>query len=347
MMMTKRAFMSRAARAVAVSLSLIAAAVAAPREAQAKKVTIKLGTLAPEGSPWFNAVKRMGERWSQASNGEVVLKVFPGGVAGDESDMLRKMRIGQLHAATVTNIGLARITRASLALQVPMMLESYEELDHVRAALRPKIEAELAAGGFVALNWSDAGWVHFFSKQPASGPDAIRKMKMLTWSGDAEAEKAWKAAGFGVVPLSATDVLSSLQTGIIDAFAAAPIFALSSQWFGLAKHMVRVNWAPLNGATVIDRKEWEKIDPALRTKLMQIAVEEGERTKAEVRKLGDDAVKAMRDRGLKVTEPSPADVAAWRKAAESAYPVIRGEAVPAAFFDDAQRLAREYRAGKK
>lgn len=317
-------------------------------EAEAgKKVTIKLGTLAPESSPWFNAVKRMGQRWKEASGGAVDLKIYPGGVAGDEGDMIRKVRVGQLHAATITGVGLGRITRASMALQVPMMIQSYEELDYVRDRLSPKIAEEIEKGGFVVLNWGDAGWVHFFSRQPASTPDEFRKQKMFLWSGDPESEKAWKAALFKPVPMSATDVLSGLQTGLIDWFGTTPLYALTSQWFGLAPHMYALNWAPLNGATVVSKAEWEKIDPALRPKLLEIAREEGEKLKGEVRRLGDDAKKAMRDRGLKVTEPTPEQIVEWQKTAEMAYPVVRAEVVPAAFFDEVQRLTREYRAQKK
>jgi TRAP-type C4-dicarboxylate transport system substrate-binding protein len=330
-------------------LGLCAAALlsGAPSLAEAKKQTIKLGTLAPEGSPWFTAVKRMGQRWKEVSGGEVELKIYPGGVAGDEGDMLRKMRIGQLHAATITGVGLGRITRATMAMQVPMMIQSYEELDYVRERMRTKVAAELEQGGFVVLNWGDAGWVHFFSKGPAKTPADFKKLKMLTWSGDPESEKAWKAGGFNVVPLSATDVLSSLQTGIIEGFATTPLFALSSQWFGLAKNMVKVNWAPLSGATVVNRADWEKIEPALRAKLLEIAAEEGTKALAEVRRLGDGATKAMQDRGLAVHAPSAAELAEWQKTAEAAYPVIRGEVVPAAFFDEVQRLVRDFRAGKK
>lgn len=335
------------ARFATSTLILTAALAAAPTAQAEKDVKIKLGTMAPEGSPWFNSLQRMSQRWKEASGGKVTLKIYPGGVAGDEGDMVRKIRIGQLHAATVTGVGLGRIHRATYALQLPMAMQSYEELDYVRDKLGPEIAGELEKGGVVVLNWGDAGWVHFFSKVPASKPDELRKLKMFLWSGDPEAEAAWRAAGFNPVPMSATDVMSGLQTGLIEWYATTPLFALTSQWASLSTHMMTINWAPLNGATVIAKSEWDKVDPAIKPKLIEIANEEGAKLKLEIRKLGEDAVKTLRDKKVVVTEPTAVDIAEWQKVAELAYPKIRGPVVPEHYFDEVLRLAKEYRAQKK
>lgn len=315
----------------------------APGVAEARKVKIKVGTIAPEGSVWHSALQKLAQRWKKESGGDVVVKIYPGGVAGDEGDMLRKMRIGQLHMGSITGIALGQVTRATLALQVPMLLQSWEELDHVRTQLGPKVAAEMEANGFVVLNWGDAGWVHQFSVKPGTVPDDYRKFKYMVWNEDPASEKAWRTAKFDVVPLSSTDALSGLKTGMIGAFATTPLFALSSQWFGVAQHMVAIKWSPLNGATIITKEQWEKIDPALRPKLLKIAQEEGEALKVEVRGLHEKAINAMVDRGLKVHEPTEAEVAAWQAAADMAYPVIRGEVVPAEYFDEVKRLALQIR----
>ena len=330
----------------ALTAGLVAAfALAAPGAALAKKtVKIKHGTLAPEGSPWFNAMRRLGDGWKKASDGSVEVKIYPGGVAGDETDMLRKIKIGQLQSATLTSIGLSRISRSTVALQIPMMFRSYEELDHVRERIGPRLEKEMADAGFVVLNWGDAGWVHFFSKEAGSTPDDFRKWKMFMWAGDPEAEEAWRASNFQPVPMSATDVMSGLQAGLIDWYGTTPLYALSSQWFGLTKHMVAVKWTPLNGATIIAKEAWEKIPAELRPALAKIAFEEGEAVKAEVRSLGDKSIQAMKERGLVVVESTPALEAQWQKAAEVAYPTMRDKVVPADLFDEVKRLTEEYRA---
>lgn len=323
---------------LALALSL------APVTAEAgRKVKIKHGTLAPKGSPWFSAMERLASRWKKASKGQVRVRIYPGGVAGDEGDMLRKMRIGQMHSATLTGIGLARISRSTMALQLPMMFRSYEELDYVRGKIGPRLEKELADAGFIVLNWGDAGWVHFFSKEAGRTPEDFRKWKMFLWAGDPESQEAFEAAGFQPVPMSATDVMSGLQSGLVDWFLTTPLYALTSQWFGLAKHMVAVKWTPLNGATIISKKAWEKIPAELRPELMRIAKEEGAKVRQEVRALGDKAISAMKDRGLKVTEADAATIAAWQKAADMGYPVIREKVVPADLFDQVKQLTTEFR----
>jgi TRAP-type C4-dicarboxylate transport system substrate-binding protein len=322
--------------------------VAAPLPAAAEKeVKIKLGTMAPEGSPWFNTLQRIAQRWKEISGGKVSLKVYPGGVAGDEGDMVRKIRLGQLHAATVTGVGLGRIHRSTYALQLPMAMQSYEELDYVRDRIGPEIEKELEKGGVIVLQWGDAGWVHFFSKTKATTPDDLRKLKMFLWSGDPEAEAAWRAAKFNPVPMSATDVMSGLQTGLIDWYGTTPLFAMTSQWTNNTPNMVKLNWAPLNGGTIVAKSEWEKIDPELRPKLLAAAREEGDKLKIEVRKLGEDAVAELKKRGMNVYEPNAADIAEWTKVAEQAYPKIRGPVVPEHYFDEVLRLSKEYKAQKK
>ena len=328
-------------------LAAALAFVSLPQTAEAKRrVRIKLGTLAPRGSKWFQSIERMGRRWKEASNGQVQLRIYPGGVAGDEDDVIRKMRIGQLHAATLTNIGLGTIDRSTMALQIPMMFDSYEELDYVRDRIGPKMAEVLASKGFVVLEWGDAGWVHFFSKQRAVTPTEMRAQKMYVWSGDPQAEAAWRAGGFDVVPTANSDVLQGLQTGRLEAFATVPLYALASQWFALADHMLMLKWAPLSGATVVKKEVWEKLDPELRVKLQEITAEESKANRAEIRGLGDKALKAMRDRGLSVSVPDDPTIKAWKKAAKEAYPAIRGKLVPAEYFAEIEKLVGEYRSSK-
>jgi TRAP-type transport system periplasmic protein len=329
-------------RLVTGGLALSFLASALPARA-ARPIRVKLGTVAPEGSPWFDTVARIRERWKKASDGQVRMKVYGGGVAGDEEEVLRKIKVGQLHAATITGVGLSQMSRATLALQVPMLMRSYAELDYVRERMKPVLEKELREAGFVVLNWGDAGWVHFFSTEKAVVPEDFRDMRIMVGAKDPDTEAAWKAANFQPVPVSATDVLQGLQTGLLDAFAAPPIFALSSQWFGLATHMVPVKWTPLNGATVVSVERWNRVPEELRAELLEIAEEEGERSKKQIRALGDKALEEMKKRGLTVHSLSAEQQKAWETAAENAYPIVRGKVVPTEVFDQVKALAEEYR----
>lgn len=307
-----------------------------------KPLIIKMATLVPNGSPWHDILMEMAAQWQEVSKGRINLRIYPGGVAGDEADMIRKMRIGQLHAAAVSNGGLSRIAPDVNVLAIPMATDSWEALDRVRQAMAPRIEALLQEKGFVVLNWGDGGWVRFFVPTSDPSVDAIRESaKLFVMSGDARTEEIWKTSGFKVVPLSTTDVLTGLQTGMINAYSTTPIMALSSQWFAFTPYMIDMPWAPLVGATIISKKVWDEIPQSLRLELKQIAEKTGKRLQSEIRRMEDEAIAAMKKRGLKIITPTADQVKQWRQVMQNAYPKIRGEMIPEDWFDHALKVAQD------
>ena len=308
------------------------------------QTVIKMGTLAPEGSPWHQALQTMGERWRRISGGQVKLVIYPGGVLGDEPDMVNKMRIGQIQAAGLSGAGLSGIEPGVMALQIPMMFDSYEELDYVRERVAPRLEKMIEARGYVVLNWGDVGWVHFFTTRPATRLADMRNMKLFTWAGDSDTLDLWKANGFRAVPLAATDILTGLQTGLIEAVPTTPLYALLGQSFGIARNMIDVKWAPLIGATLVSRRTWDSLPAAQRSDMMKAAREAGEGLRGGIRKMGDEAVATMQKRRLQVIHADVATVADWRKEAEGVYPKLRGGQIPAELFDQVRKLRDEYRA---
>ncbi|MFQ5824865.1 MAG: TRAP transporter substrate-binding protein DctP [bacterium] len=306
-----------------------------------KPIIIKLATLAPRGSPWHEILKNMAAEWSQASNGQVVLRIYPGGVAGDESDMVRKIRIGQLQAAAISNSGLSRIATEITVLTIPMAVESWEDLDRVRKVMAPRLEALLEERGFIVLNWGDAGWVRFFVPESDPSVKTVKKAKLFVWAGDDRTLEIWKASGFNAIPLSATDILPGLQTGMINAFNTTPIMALASQWFPFTPYMIDMPWAPLVGATVVSCQAWHKIPETLRPLLKQIAQKIGSRLQVEIRRMEAEAIAEMQKRSLKVIKPTEKQAKEWRTVIEAVYPKIRGPIVPEEWFDDALQAAGE------
>ncbi len=330
-------------RAASMSVVLIATLLAPSSTGAQEPVLVKLGTAAPEGSAWHSILMEMGEEWRRSTGGAVTLRIYPGGVLGDEPDMVRKMRVGQIQAAALTAVGLSDIDEAVAALQIPMMVDSWEEVDHVREKLRPELERRLDEKGFVVVNWGDAGWVMFFAKQPFSTPEDLKGMKLFVWAGDSKSVDLWKASGFNPIPLAATDILPGLQTGLIEAFDTTPLLALASQWFGQAPHMLDLQWAPLIGATIVDKRTWRKIPKESRPAILAAAEKAGLRLRSEIRSANDTAIKVMSQHGLKIHAASPEVRAAWKRSAESAWPKIRGTIVPAPMFDEVQRLRDAYR----
>jgi TRAP-type C4-dicarboxylate transport system substrate-binding protein len=331
----------------AVGLLLAACALSAPGNAWSAPTVVKMATLVPEGSSWYRVLQEMGEEWRKASGGAVTLRIYPGGVAGDEDAMIRKMRVGQIQAAAITGLGLAYLEKSFYALHIPMMYASDEEFDFVRDRYAPVLERKLEEKGFVVLNWGDAGWVHFFSKHPVTTPAEAKALKFFIWDSDTTLIQLYKETGFHPVPLATSDLLPGLQTGMVTGFGSTPLVSLAFQWFGLAPHMADLRYAPLTGATVIDKRAWQKIPEDLRPKLLEASRRAGLRLRAEIRRLNEEALGVMVKNGLKVHKVPPEVQAQWRKMVEDVYPVVRGKIMPAEAFDAVKGYRDEYRAAQQ
>jgi TRAP-type C4-dicarboxylate transport system substrate-binding protein len=314
------------------------------RSAQAEEVVVKLGTLAPPGSPWHILLKEAAQRWEQTTGGQVKLKVYAGGTMGNEGDMIKKIRIGQLQAAALTTIGLHEITPEPLALDLPLLVQSGPEKDFLIAKLAPRLEEALAKQGYVVLNWSEIGFVRFFTTKPRATLSQMRQGKLFVWEGDPASVDAWKAGGFSTVVLSATDIVSSMQTGMIDTVAYPPTVALGVRLHDKAKYMADLVWSSLTGALIMDKKTWDRIPGEHRPALMKISRELGQRTIETARKMEDESLTKMKAQGLQVVHVT--DTAEWHKAVEATNGAIRGKVVPAPLFDEARRLVQEFRSQK-
>ena len=322
---------------------VVLAALCLAGAAHAQTVTVKMATLVPDGSSWHLILKETAEKWKTLSGGRVIVKLYAGGVAGDDPDVVRKMRLGTLNAGVLTSVGVAEVDRSVYALGVPMMFDSYEEVYAVLERMRPRLERGLEAKGFVVLNWADGGWVHFFTQKPVAVPDDLKALKLFSWAGDSDSVEIWKSMGFKPVPLPATEIATALQTGLVNALGTPPQVAVISQYYTHAKNMTDLKWQLLLGATIINKSTWEKIPADIRPALLEAARADGKRLRDEVRTSADKDVEAMKKRGLNVVAVDAKARALWQKTAESTYPKIRGVIVPADAFDEALKYRDEYR----
>jgi TRAP-type C4-dicarboxylate transport system substrate-binding protein len=292
---------------------------------------VKLGTLAPQGSTWHELLKEMAQRWDQASGGQVKLRIYAGGAQGSEGDMVRKIAIGQLQAASISNVGMHDVIPEPQALSVPFLFDSQAQMECAFAKVRPRIEAALEQRGLVAIQWSRIGAIHLFCSSAHRAPSDMKDAKVWAWEGDPKSVEAFRAAGLKPVVLSSSDIVPSLQTGMIDCVPNVPIYVLTARLYEKASHMLDLPWSWMLGATLVRKETWEKVPPDTRAKLLAIAKELGEKVDVEVKRLNTDAVTAMQKQGLQVDAGDPAP---WRAAMEKSWAVVRGGVVPAAFFDE-------------
>ncbi len=320
-------------RALATRAAVLVAGVVLAMAAQAQ-VVIKLGTIAPDGSVWGDALQRVAQAWKEASAGKVELRIFAGGVLGGEDELVRKLQRRVIDGVTLSGSGLPTLERSFNCLNIPLLFESSDELDYVRDRVAPEIEKRLEAKGFVVLNWAIAGWVNIFSKEPIRLPADLRRIRFWMTSGDPETEKIYKAFGVHVVPLPVTEMLTGLQTGLIDATAAPPLYALLDRTFQVAGHMLDIHWGALNAATIVRADAWARVPAELRPQLVAAARREG---------VAEDAIREMQKRGLVVTVLDHDERAQWREEAARTYPGLRGAYCPPEIYDDVMRHHAESR----
>ncbi len=321
-----------------VAAVLLAGVVFAPVDAAS--LVVKLGTVVPDGSVWYKVLRRLGEDWRRETTGRVTLQVYPGGTQGSESAMIKRMRFNQLQAASLSVVGLSEIDEAFSVFSIPMFYDSYEEVNHVLERLAPVLDERLERKGFKRLNWGHGGWVQVFSKSPVKTVGDIKALKLFTSAGNDRMVQWYKDNGFHPVPLAVSDMMTSLQTGMVEAIPVTPLAALSFQWYQQTPYMLDLGLAPLVGATVITTAAWEKIAPEDRQKMLEAAARAEQELMTEVPRQDREAVEQMRMRKLTVTK---AEGPEWRGAAEEFARTIRGTMVPAEIFDLAARERDQYR----
>ncbi len=314
---------------------------------QAAEKTLRIGSLVPKNSLYHRQLLDIADSWRTAQGSGAKYLVYPDGSQGGEAEMARRMRIGQLQGALLSVVGLREIEPSIAALQaMPLLFRSWEEVDYVREKMRPAMEKKFLDKGFVVLAWGDAGWVRFFSKEAAVRPDDYKRMKFFAWGSEPDQQAIMKSLGYTPVPLETTDILPAIQTGMINVVPSTPYFALATQVYNTAPHMLEINWAPIVGALVVTRKAWDNMSPAVQQAVRAASDKAGAQIRTKARQEVEEAVDAMKKRGLTVHKPNADQMKEWNELADKLYPRIRGTMVPAETFDEVMGHIKTFRAGK-
>ncbi len=313
----------------------------------ANEKSLRIGSLVPKNSLYHRQLLDIADSWRTAQGAGAKYLVYPDGSQGGEAEMARRMRIGQLQGALLSVVGLREIEPSIAALQsMPLLFRSWEEVDYVREKMRPAMEKKFLDKGFVVLAWGDAGWVRFFSKEAAVRPDDYKRMKFFAWGSEPDQQAIMKSLGYTPVPLETTDILPAIQTGMINVVPSTPYFALASQVYNSAPHMLEINWAPIVGALVVTRKAWDNMSPSVQQAVRAASDKAGAQIRIKARQEVEEAVDAMKKRGLTVHKPNTEQMKEWNDLAEKLYPRIRGTMVPAETFDEVMGHVKTFRAGR-
>ncbi len=314
-----------------------------PTPSVAKTVVIKLATLAPEGSSWIETFNAINAEIKQKTDGQVRCKFYAGGVLGDEKDMLRKMHIGQIHAAGLTSAGLSAIFNEMDVFQIPFLFESHKEVDYVLTQMDGFYSKGFDDNQYVLLGWSEGGFVHLMSTQPVATLADLRKLKVWTWEDAPMTRIIFDEANVSAIPLTVPDVLVGLQTGLVDVVYAPPSGAISLQWFTKIRYITDVNLIYLIGAVVIKKKVFNKITPAHQKIIIDVWQRHMSQLKQTIRNENQEAMQVMVKQGIKIIVPTENQVTEFKDVSAKAIQRLEGETFSQKVLDEVNAHIKTYR----
>ncbi len=310
----------------------------------AQKYKIKFATLAPDGSTWMNVMREFDQAIREQTNGELGFKIYPGGVAGDEKDVLRKIRLGQLHSAGFTGVGLGEVYSEVRIFDSPFLFQNYDEVDFIQQKFFDKFAKGFEENGFVLLGWADVGFVYVYTNSPVKTLDDMKSVKIWMWEGDPVAEATFKSFGINPIPLSVIDVMTALQTGMVNGVYVSPLAIIALQWFIKVKYMMEVPLADAAGAVLISKKMFDKIP----VQYQEILVTNAKKYFEKLMKLSRDdnarSIETLKQNGIKLTPSPPSDqLKLFQEKGKEARRMMAGKLYPLELVEQVEQVLVEYR----
>ncbi len=280
--------------------------------------TLKIAALSPEGSAWMELLRAGAKKVEKQTDGRVSFKFYPGGVMGNDKAVLRKIRLGELQGAVLTEGGLVQTYPDIQIYGLPLEFRSYDEVDYVRQRLDPVLTKGLQKHGYVSFGFAEVGFAYAMSKRPVTSVADVRKQKVWTPEGDPGSARALESFGVTPIPLSISDVLSGLQTGLINGVAVPPVGAIALQWHTQLKYIMDMPLLYVYGLLTVADRPFQHLSEADRAVVRRVMGDVVTQVNARAREDQHKAKQALIDQGLELTHPTDQEVAEWREYAQRA-----------------------------
>ncbi len=336
-------FKPMALSAVLAAAVIMTAGVSVAQKQPKPQVEIKIATLAPDGSTWMKTMRKIDEDVRAQTSNRVGFKFYPGGVQGDEKDVIRKMRNGQIHGAAFTGFGLGAIVPEVRVLELPFMFESLDELDHVREKTDDYYRGLFDQKGYALLGWTDVGFIYLFSQTPVKSAADMPGCKWWIWSGDQLAEIFFKAFNITPIPLAAPDVLTSLQTGVVDAVYSSPLACVALQWFTRVKYMSDMPVTHGLSAVVTTKKALAGVSDADLAIVNQVMRAHLADLTGKTRVQNEEAIAEIRKEGVELVAVDAAARREFTERGRAAWGEGVGVLYPKELLDRISSMVAEYR----
>jgi TRAP-type C4-dicarboxylate transport system substrate-binding protein len=316
-----------------------------PVFAQRRAITINLASLVPENTPWGSAINRMAADWERATNGEVQVIVFHNATAGDEPEVLRKLRLNSIQAAVFTSVGMSSIMPEVMTISYPFLIRNDAELNEVMNRIRSDLDTRIQRNGFVTLAWAHAGWVKIFSKTPVYTPSDLRRLKLGSGT-EEEMLQAFRIMGYQMVSTSLTQVITDLNSGKVDAIYQSPIYAASGQIFGIARNMANVSIAPFMGGILMNETAWRRIPDRYKNELLAICKRMERDIERSIINLESETISTMARYGLQINQLSPQQTQEWYDDTARYENRLVGSVFNREYYQRISSILAEYRRGR-
>ena len=309
--------------------------------------TLKFATLMPTGTAWSKLLDDWVKEVEQKSNGRIKFKMYAGGVMGDEPDVLRKMRKGQLHGGLFTGYGIGRIYSPARVLEMPFLFKSVDESDYVREQIMPDLEIGFRENGFELLGWPEVGFIHFFSTRRITSVDDIRELRIWLWQGDPLGEAFFKAADINPVPLSIMDVYTQLSAkhGSIDTVYTSTFGAIALQWYSKLKYATHIPLTNAIGGVIISNRFYNKLPADLKQLLKTSGKEMGDKIRLNAREENRKSISLLQQNGIEfMFDWHEVDMDELLKIRDDAAAYLeQTDYIPASMFAKTKNLLMDYR----
>jgi TRAP-type C4-dicarboxylate transport system substrate-binding protein len=289
----------------------------------ARAVDIKIASVAPDGSRWMQQMRAGADEINARTNGRVAMKFYPGGVMGNDAQVLRKIRVGQLQGGAFTAGGLAERYGALNLYGIPLLFRSLDEIDAVRAELDADLAAGLERAGFVTFGFIEGGFANLLANEPIRSVEDMRRKKVWVPEGDPISFMVMEALGLSPAVLPVTDVLTGLQTGLIDIAFASPVAALVLQWHTKVKYITDLPVSYSMGVFAIEEDAFSALSAEDRQVVREVMGRYIEALDREARDDNRKAAEVLTRSGLQTVTVNAADVEGWRRTIETLYPRLR------------------------
>ncbi|MCD6459396.1 TRAP transporter substrate-binding protein DctP [bacterium] len=305
------------------------------------KYVLKFATIAPEGTTWMNTLEEMNKEIIAESNGRLKLRIYPGGIMGDELDVLRKMRINQIHGGGFTGVGLGKILPCVRVLDLPYLFNTNNEVDYVDNKMFDFFLKQYDAKGYVLLGWAEAGFVYLFSQFEAKTKDDLKKLKLWAWQDDPIAKAVFEGIGLCTIPLPVTDVLTSLQVGMIDAVYSPPLGALALQWYTRVDYMYSPPITHASGGVLVSKKFVNSLPDDLKKILKDKFKKYLRILNSRSRQDNEKAKEILKKNGIKIISLPDADLEKIKIDAKKVWNNLAGRQYSKELLDTVKNLLKE------